>query len=671
MELNRFEQYFTGQGAIPYTDTPVPSAKIGDRLAQVDADQRMIRGNNRRRWEDEFSRRINTLCERWSVEYCSLAQQPYNPRLTELLRTLRLQGNIIALTDYTAAKKRILPLSALNVRERLEHFEIPYDEDAAAQLMENVGALFLWLFSNSWPQIIAECQNTVARKLEQTRQLRDKSFANEEKWLNENQRMRCLNNLASCLQELPHMLGSYEYFDGHLILHRALPPRCDSGVQVVENYSKVLKLPAPQCKRIFNSLCDAQKTYDGICGTKDGELLHTIERKGFLGLFTDGLGRMCGISYDSNRGELIAEKLRGLPRHSVKLIHTNYGLEAPPDEIRSLALITGRNVEASDRMAKLFADIADIRKGQNRCTVLFTKQNAEALRAFISKVFDCGDAGPVAEEKESSLKSLLSVNNLFTEQGLRQLLSWNIEGRALVLIGDRLPTDHYATQYYLMAKGKKLEVRSKVFKTQSFHNRLHLVCVTGNRAAAKKYAEQFHAEIVDLSQCESKCPLEEITAITARELDWLRTSFLLHGFRIKSEGKLPKAAFQGTDAKDFLHDCCVFSAKGVCERGELYEAYRAYYRKKHLCETPESSISFVKRIRKQMPSSVIYKVKRHGTDNKTHMCFLGIKLREDIGASCPQDDFTHYQSAVSQEAQRILGPYLNTARGLKVVASVP
>lgn len=671
MERNRLEQYFTEQGAIPYTDAPVPSASMGDRLAQVDADQRMIRGNNRRRREDEFSRRINTLCEGWSVEYCSLAQQPYNPRLTELLQTLRLQGNAIALTDYTAAQKQILPLSALNIRERLEHFKIPYDEDAAAQLMVNIGALFLRLFSDSFPQLIGECQKAVTKKLEQARQLRDRSFPYEGKWLNENQRMLCLDRLALYLQELPQTLGHYEFFDGHLILYRASSLHYCSGIQEVENCYTALKLPAPQCKRLFNSLFDAKKTYDGICGTKDGELLRTIERRGFLGLFTDGVGRTCGISCDPDSGELIAEKLRGLPRHSVKLIHTNYVLDTPPDEIKPLALITGRNKDISDRMAKLFADIADIRKGQNRCTILFTKQNAEALQAFISRVFDCGDTGLAAEEKESGLKSLPSVNDLFTEQGLRQLLSWNIEGRPLVLIGDRLPTDHYATQYYLMAKGKKLEVRSKVFKTQTFHNRLHLVCVTANRAAAKKYSEQFHAEIIDLSQWESNCSLEEIEAMTAEELNWLRTSFLLHGFHIKSEGKPSKAAFRGTDIKDFLRDCCVFSAKAVCERGELHEAYRAYYRKKHLCETPESSIAFVKRIREQLPPGVIYKVKRYGADNNTHMCFLGFKLRENIEASFPQDEFTHYQSAVSQEAQRILGPFLDATRGFKAVVSAP
>jgi len=160
----------------------------------------------------------------------------------------------------------------------------------------------------------------------------------------------------------------------------------------------------------------------------------------------------------------MAETMKKLPHHSVKIIRTDYGLEAPQDEIKPLALMVGRNVEASDRIAKLFADIADIRKGQKRCTIIYTKQNVEALQAFISMVFDCtGTKSSVMDGKENSRKHLLSVNDLFTEQGLRQLLSWNIEGRAFAFISDRLPTDHYATYYHNMVKGKKLEVRSKVF----------------------------------------------------------------------------------------------------------------------------------------------------------------------------------------------------------------
>ena len=63
-----------------------------------------------------------------------------------------------------------------------------------------------------------------------------------------------------------------------------------------------------------------------------------------------------------------------------------------------------------------------------------------------------------------------------------------------------------------------------------------------------------------------------------------------------------------------------------CSRAELYEAYTAFYRDLHGMDLTETPTLFGKRMRKQLPETVEYKVKRYGPTKGTQLCYVGLGL---------------------------------------------
>lgn len=194
-----------------------------------------------------------------------------------------------------------------------------------------------------------------------------------------------------------------------------------------------------------------------------------------------------------------------------------------------------------------------------------------------------------------------------------------------------------------------MTVKDKLVPNQSFHSQLALVCVTGEESLAEALVGQYQATLVDLTPWEVPCSPD--FTLSPAELAWIWGKLIPQGC-LWNHQKLPKpvkaaskAVITDNELQTFLAQRCKAAPDLCCSRAELYEAYADFYQDLHGTALTETPTLFGKRMRKQLPEDVVYKVKRYGPDKGTQLCYVGLGLLDAPAPATPAEPPTPQQEA--------------------------
>lgn len=399
------------------------------------------------------------------------------------------------------------------------------------------------------------------------------------------------------------LLDKTQVLDGHLVLTEGPSPVTDTqAAQLTEG----LDLTPAQCRTLFQALRQEVSTLDKLAEPAPAGL----PLKGFDLLYGDG-ETLEALAYDKEEKALTRRTAPGTYPHSQKLLPLDRVETAIPAPLFPL---TGMTQEGVQTLAKGLAAMAHPAQGD--LFVLYTKKNREALEHLLPQIFPCLPPAPATK--------------LLQNEGRKVLLAAQVQGLCVALLEPSLPTPRQQEAFLDLIQGKRLSVKDKLVPNQSFHSQLALVCVTGDEKLAEALVGQYHGTLVDLTPWEVPCAPD--FTLSPAEVTWIRQSLLPlgalwnHQKAPKAPKVAPKAVITDNELQTFLAQRCRAEASLCCSRAELYEAYAAFYRGLHGQDLTETPTLFGKRMRKQLPESVEYKVKRYGPTKGTQLCYVGLGL---------------------------------------------
>lgn len=554
------------------------------------------------------------------------------------LRELSLHRDKILVTRQRAGKApRKFFLTPESLKEDLIQRKIPYQEQAAEQYLADLYRL-----------MVAYNLTPLTKQLRQLIQAGNQDAA------------RFFYSLFSCM----------DFFDGHLIA--LAPPELSPPSLITDNmfpfFHQKTGLTKAQCRNLFSALKQEAKVQQNAS-------LACHPCQPFRSLRTSDLvyrgnqaTYVVGRSKDSRSLSLIGAA-------NVEYFHTQKRLPPPkpirlrnqPDRfLSSLFAFTGGREEAIDSLAQLAASIAAPTPRKRQLSVVFTRHNQSSIRTFLLQLFF---QQSIYEFSLGRTDLTPTISNLLKKRNLKNLLFAQVRGAFLILLTDHLPTPSQDADFRAMIQGGRISVPDSLVSGLSFHNQMHLVYVTGSEKLANTLVQRYQANLVDLSPWEQPWTGP---GLSDSEVDWLQRNLLPHGCLCKHHLK-PKRAAKKADASppafadqellDFLaHQCCVSPALR-CSREELYAAYAAFHARLHGTALTETPICFGKRVRRQLPSGVEYKVARHGTEKKTLFCYVGLGIRSQLytppssapkkEGTDPMADFRAYLEKMELLADRI------------------
>ena len=429
-----------------------------------------------------------------------------------------------------------------------------------------------------------------------------------------------------------YSLFSYmDFFDGHLIA--LAPPELSPPSPITDNmfpfFHQYFGLTKAQCRNLFSALKqeinvqqDAFRARHPLRSLRTADLVYHDDQAAYV----------VGRSKDSRSLSLIGAA-------NVGYFHTQKRLPLPvpvrlrnqPDRfLSSLFAFTGGREEAIDSLAQLAASIAAPTPRKRQLSVVFTRHNQSSIRSFLLQLFLGRSIYTVSPGRTEPTHS---ISNLLKKRNLKDLLFAQVRGSFLILLTDQLPTPSQDANFRAMIQGGRIAVPDSLVSNLSFHNQMHLVYVTGSEKLANTLVQRYQAKLVDLSPWEQPWTGP---GLSDSEVDWLQRNLLPHGCLCKHHLK-PKRAAKKADASppafadqellDFLAHQCRVSPELRCSREELYAAYAAFHTRLHRTALTETPICFGKRVRRQLPSGVEYKVARHGAEKKTLFCYVGLGIR--------------------------------------------
>ena len=602
-----------------------PSEPLTKRYEKGLAKKQEYVHEGRRKRKDFFASVMLQYIPQWSQEYFSSAGYPYDKRLFDLLHTCRMRLGTVTITKYSSTgKKKYYTLTEGKIQKLFIDSEISYHADAAHELLEKIKCLQAQCLEAQWQEELDELS------------LFSEQGANAANWLKAN-------------------WGRFSFYDGYLVYQ---PPVYAASAHTARHASVITSLfkqeydlKPSQCKPIFQTLMYRLKLQEKLLEGPEESYLTLVDNQCCVGVYSNAKN-VCGVFVDKDKDKLSLKQATSVPRHSLKTIPFAEFSPLTKSAEELLAAITGRNKDAADQLAKLFADIADPRSGQPRISVVFTKQNKDILQRLLHETFH-----------KVTTSETISINKALSKKGKADLLNQQICGEALVLLNDTLPSDTYLTDFVSAAKGKSLEIEDSILGKQSFKNHLHFVYVTDRPLIVSKLSNQYDAAVIDLSEWEHSYTTDKSVLLSASDRNWFRTAFVLQGCCVKHLTKRNKASKRRPDVatKDiaaFFKARCKVSRKAACERNELYKAYCEYYQDIHGCLPPESSIVFNRYMKQVCPPSVEYKIKRYGESAATHLCYVGLKIcpKEESWSSGQQDsksEFQRYLQDIGQTAKTL------------------
>ncbi|MGM9578435.1 MAG: hypothetical protein ACI3VS_03525 [Evtepia sp.] len=518
------------------------------------------------------------------------------------LRELSLHRGKILVTCQRAGKApRKFFLTPETLKEDLIQRKIPYWEQAAEQYLAGLHRLMVAANQTPW--------------IKQLRQL-----------------VQTGNQNAAQFFQSPQF--QVDFFDGHLIA--LAPPELSSPNPITDNmfpfFHQYFGLTKAQCRNLFSALkqeINVRRSADLAChpcqplrSLRTADLVYSDEQGAYV----------VGRSKDSRSLSLIGAASVGYS-HTQKMLPlpAPVRLRNQPDSfLSSLFAFTGGREEGIDSLAELAASIAAPTPGRHQLSVVFTRHNQSSIRSFLFQLFLWRTIYKVSPERTDPTHS---ISNLLKKRNLKDLLFAQVRGSFLLLLTDNLPTPSQDADFRAMIQGGRIAVPDSLVSNLSFHNQMHLVYVTGSEKLANTLVQRYQAKLVDLSPWEQPWTGPELSRI---EVTWLQRNLLPHGCLCKRHLKPKRAAkkadafppaFADQELLDFLAHQCRVSPELRCSREELYAAYAAFHTRLHGTALTETPICFGKRVRRQLPSGVEYKVARHGAEKKTLFCYVGLGIR--------------------------------------------
>jgi len=482
---------------------------------------------------------------------------------------------LLTYRDRTGARKQAF-LTSRSLLKIFGHFGIPYERGAALSFLTSLKNLLDAWGMTPWEQTL-----------------------------------RALPQAADLFRDL---LPKTQVLDGHLVLTDGPEPVTDpQAARLTEG----LDLTPAQSRTLFQALRQEVSTLEKLAEPAPAGL----PLKGFDLLYRDG-ETVEALAYDREAKALTRRTAPGTYPHSQKCLPLDQGESAVPAPLFPL---TGMTREGVQTLAKVLAAMAH--PAQGGLFVLYTKQNREALEHLLCQVFPCL---PPA-----------SATKLLQNEGRKALLTAQVQGIHGALLEPSLPTPRQKEAFLDLTQGKRMTVKDKLVPNQSFHNQLALVCVTGDEKLAEAMVGQFQATLADLTPWELPC-IPGFT-LSQAELTWIRRTLLPQGAlwnhqkAPKAPKLAPKAVITDNELQTFLAQRCQVSQELCCSRAELYEAYAAFYRDLHGTDLTETPTLFGKRMRKQLPEAVEYKVKRYGPTKGTQLCYVGLGLTDAPAPVAPPE----------------------------------
>ena len=515
------------------------------------------------------------------------------------LRELSLHRDKILVTRQRGGKgARNFFLTPESLKEDLIQRKIPYWEQAAEQYL--AGLYRLMVAANQTPWI------------KQLRQL-----------------VQAGNQNAAQFFQSPQF--QVDFFDGHLIA--LAPPEFSPPSPITDNmfpfFHQYFGLTKAQCRNLFSALKqevnvqqDAFRARHPLRSLRTADLVYHDDQAAYVvGRSKDS--RSLSLIGAANVGYFHTQKMLPLPKP--------IRLRNQPDRfLSSLFAFTGGREEAIDSLAQLAASIAAPTPRKRQLSVVFTRHNQSSIRSFLLQLFLGRSIYTVSPGRTEPTHS---ISNLLKKRNLKDLLFAQVRGSFLILLTDQLPTPSQDANFRAMIQGGRIAVPDSLVSNLSFHNQMHLVYVTGSEKLANTLVQRYQANLVDLSPWEQPWTGPELSR---SEVIWLQRNLLPHGCLCKHHLK-PKRAAKKADASppafadqellDFLAHQCRVSPALRCSREELYAAYAAFHTRLHGTALTETPICFGKRVRRQLPSGVEYKVSRHGAEKKTLFCYVGLGIR--------------------------------------------
>ncbi len=576
--------------------------------------QRQQQEDNRSRL-GMFTSAMETYVDDLCAEYFYMAQQPVNPRLRELLMTAHMQKGEIKLARYAAdGTRRYFLLSEKNISTFFAEERIFYEPEAALLLLTRIRALQ------------HEASDTLfKRKLDRFRQLS--------------------HQCSTAADLILEMESHFSWHDGHLIFLDPIQHKPFSGSDIVNTDFLPLSLPKAQNRKLFRYLAEKLKSHDRLLRSDEATFLETIDTEGAEVVYSF-FGQFYSVKHSAD-GTSCLTGYKAKPRHSVKHFRL-YGKRSGDKAAEILRTLCGGNVNMLDLLARLFSDIAVPATRAARLSVVYTRSNAAFIGNLLNKVF--------------SADAPASVNSLLTSKGKVQLMNKQLQGEPLLLISDKAPSQKRMADFVALISGDKLETECEVLGKQSFHSRLHVVCVTDNISQVRHFVSKYGADVINLSPYEHICDPAMLNGFGVEDGEWFKTVFTIHGCKVRAVAKAKSnrrttAKISHQEIGAFIKARCKISKRAVCERDELYKAYCEYYETLHGCPPNESSVVFGKRFRENLPSGIEYKVKRYGAGNSTHLCYVGLGIDPDKSSfllSPTENAFDSQLADMEQHAAQLL-----------------
>ena len=556
------------------------------------------------------------------ASYAAVLGAPQSAVAPLALENLTLSRGLLRFFYRTASgAPRTVTLTEENAKTVFRHLKIPYSPTATPDLLQQMTELLSQMDFNPWEEALRE----VIRSAPQAADL-----------------CRALRNACS-------------WFDGHLIgmIH---PPHSDPNVLVPDAISE-LRYPilfgnfSPETRSRYRDLLQAllrdhrQKESDertmlqsalapktDLLPLTDRHILFLDIKKGYL------------FFYDRETKTLTlrTEDQVSYP-HTQKYLFLPSEIRLDKGSPRSLYFLTGGDPTAVDETAAILSRMAAAGPGERQLSVILTDRNALALRDYLTKLFG-GRVFPQTVEQTVYISDLLKGRRYKPAAGTpadqppwqiacsrAHLLAEQTRGTFLLFVDERLPSPGREGVFLDLIRGKKLDLPDDLLPGQTFHNQLHVVYITGDKTLAETLVRKFNAHLLDLRPHELFCPMNKLP--TQEEIYWVQRYLLPWGLikQQKHRRKKLKKALSRDALAGFLADQCRFSRKLRCPWQEVYDAYRAYYKKWCGKDCPDTSVQFGKRLRAALPPNVEYKVARYG-QGKLGLCYVGLGLWPDCRA---------------------------------------
>ena len=253
-------------------------------------------------------------------------------------------------------------------------------------------------------------------------------------------------------------------------------------------------------------------------------------------------------------------------------------LSVPNGAFHFLRILCGENLSLANQFAR-FLSLA-MSPSEGGATVLLT-QAPEFLTNALAKIFHTTPWG----SPSISSKRKLSFNLLSKHSVQYSLFIAQEQSASVAFIADTLPSDSNLPKIKRLLNGKTVLLKTQLYPTQRFQNKLHFICVTSDLKKASVIQNKLKANLIDLST--SEVPLDGGTLqLTDQDLHWLRTTFLLHGLKLRTlqaagietspQEEVPKYPTVKESIHAFLSECCQYEKGTFCNLKTVYEAYCHY-----------------------------------------------------------------------------------------------